>query len=100
LEETPLLRRAEFRVPVQMFVSLHSADQPAFEFTRTIDISCHGARVVTKKTWEPNQQLSIRSIRTNLHSLGRVTYCQPYKDDLFVIGIQTYATGDWTKGGR
>lgn len=100
MEETPLLRRTEFRIPMQMFVNLHSPDNPNFEFARTIDISCHGARVVTKKIWEPNQQLSIRSIRCNIRSLARVAYCLPYKDNLFVIGIQTYATGDWTKAGR
>ena len=100
MEQTPLLRRTEFRIPMQMFVSLHSPNNPSFEFARTIDISCHGARVVTKKTWEPNQQLSIRSMRCNLRSLARVTYCLPYEDNLFVIGIQTYATGDWTKAGR
>lgn len=85
---------------MQMFVSLHGQDDPNFEFARTIDISCHGARVATKKIWAPNQQLSIRSMRCNLRSFGRVAYCQPYKDNLFVIGIQTYATGDWTKAGR
>ena len=100
MEETPLLRRTEFRIPMQMFVNLHSPDNPNFEFARTIDISCHGARVVTKKIWEPNQQLSIRSIRCNIRSLARVAYCLPYEDNLYVIGIQTYATGDWTKGGR
>lgn len=100
LEEAPLSRRAELRIPLQMFVSLHSLDNPDFEFARTIDISCHGARVVTKKTWEPNQQLSIRSMRCNLRSLARVTHCLPYSDNFFVIGIQTYARGDWTKGGK
>jgi hypothetical protein len=72
LEQTPLLRRTEFRIPMQMFVSLHSLDNPNFEFARTIDISCHGARVVTKKIWEPNQRFSIRSMRCNLQSLARV----------------------------
>lgn len=100
MEQTPPSRRAELRIPMQMFVSLHSPDNPAFEFAHTIDISCHGARVVTKKIWAPNQQLSVRSMRCNLWSLARVTYCLPYTDSSFVIGIQTYATGDWTKGGR
>lgn len=100
MEETLLSRRAELRIPLQMFVSLHSLDNPGFEFARTLDISCHGARVLTKKTWAPNQHLSIRSMRSNRRSLARVTHCLPYQDNLFVIGIQTYARGDWTKGGR
>jgi len=98
LAETPLLCRKEVRIPVKMFVNLHSPDNPTFEVAPTIDISCHGARVVTKKIWQPNQPLSVRSIRGNLYSHARVVYCQPYTDDSFVIGIEMYyPRGDWTK---
>jgi hypothetical protein len=98
LAETPLLRRKESRIPMQMFVNLHSPDKPTFEVAPTIDISCHGVRVVTKKIWQPNQQLSVRSIRGNLYSHARVVYCQPYKENFFVIGIEMYyPTGDWAK---
>jgi hypothetical protein len=101
LAETPLLCRKESRIPVKMFVNLHSLDNPIFEVAPTIDISCHGARVVTKKIWPPDQQLSVRSIRGNLYSHARVVYCQPYQDNFFVIGIEMYyPTGDWTKPGR
>lgn len=83
---------------MKMFVNLYSRDNPNSELTRTIDISCHGARVVTKKIWRPNQQLSVRSIRGNLYSRARVAYCQPYEDKSFVIGIEIYSSkGDWTK---
>ena len=88
-------------MPMKMFVNLHSLDIPNFEVAPTIDISCHGARVVTKTMWQPNQRLSVRSIRGNLSSHARVAYCQPYKDNLFVIGIEmSYQTGDWTKPSR
>jgi hypothetical protein len=98
LAETPPLRRKEPRIPTKMFVNLSSLDDPTFEVTPTIDISSHGARVVTKKIWRPNQLLSVRSIRGNLYSHARVVYCQPYTDNSFVIGIETYyPTGDWTK---
>ena len=52
--------------------------------------SCDGG------VWQPNQQLSIRSIRGSLKSLGRVTQCQPVTDKRFVIGIEIYSPGDWT----
>ena len=101
MADTPLLRRKEARIPMKMFVNLHSADNPTFEVAPTIDISCHGARVVTKRIWRPNQQLSVRSIRGNLYSHARVVYSQPYKDNFFVIGIEMYyPTGDWTKPSR
>jgi hypothetical protein len=91
-----LVHRKEDRVPLKMFVNLSSTDNPSFEIASTIDISCHGARVVTRRSWEPNQQLSIRSIRGSTKSFGRVAHCQPYTDDRFVIGIDIYSPGDWT----
>jgi len=101
LGEMPPLCRKEVRIPVKMFVNLYDRDNQTFELAPTIDISCHGARVVTKKTWRQNQKLSVRSIRGNLYSQARVVYCQPYTDDSFVIGIQMYyPTSDWTKPDR
>jgi hypothetical protein len=82
-------------------VFLYNPDHPTFELAPTIDISCHGARVVTKKIWQPNQPVSVRSIRGNLDSHARVVYCQPYRDGSFVIGIEIYdPAGDWTKPSR
>jgi hypothetical protein len=96
MPETQLLRRKEIRVPLKMFVSLSTSDNPLFEIAPTVDISCHGARVVTAKSWQLNDQLSIRSIRGSLKCLGRVAHCQPYADNRFVIGIEIYSPGDWT----
>lgn len=84
-----------------MFVNLYDSGNPTFEVAPTIDISCHGARVVTKRRWQLNQLLSVRSIRGNLYSYARVVYCQPYADNFFVVGIEMYyTTGDWTKPNR
>jgi hypothetical protein len=91
-----LVHRKEDRVPLKMFVNLSSSDDPSFELAPTIDISCHGARVLTRRSWQPNQQLSIRSIRGSVKSFGRVAHCQPYTDNRFVIGIEIFSLGDWT----
>jgi hypothetical protein len=97
MEDTLLLHRKEVRIPLKMFVNLCSSDNPSFEISPTIDISCHGARVVTKRNWQYNEQLSVRSIRGNFYSRARVVHCQPYTDNSFVIGIEIYyPTGDWT----
>jgi hypothetical protein len=99
MAEMPLLHRKEVRVPLKIFVNLRSSDNASSEIAPTIDISCHGARVVTTRSWQPNQQLSIRSIRGSLKSLGRVAHCQPFTDNRFVIGIEIYSPGDWTAHG-
>jgi hypothetical protein len=91
-----LLRRQELRIPMKMFVNLHSSDNPTFETAPTIDISIHGARIVTKRNWRPNQQLSVRSMRGDLYSRARVVHCQPCTDSSFVIGIELYyPSSDW-----
>jgi hypothetical protein len=101
MADTPLLHRKEVRIPMKMFVSLRSSDNPSIEIAPTIDISCNGARVVTRRSWQPNQQLSVRSISRKLYSRARVVHCQPYTGNSFVIGIEMYyPTGDWTARDR
>jgi PilZ domain-containing protein len=80
-----------------MFVKLSSPGNAMSEIAPTIDISCHGARVMTRRSWRPDEQLSVRSIRGNLYSRARVVHCQPHTGDSYVIGIQMYyPTGDWS----
>ena len=97
MEHTPLLSRKEQRIPLKMFVKLSSPGNSSSEIAPTIDISCHGARLVTRRSWEPNEHLSVRSIRGNLYSRARVVHCQPHQGNSFVVGIEMYyPTGDWT----
>ena len=91
-------QRAESRIPMRMFLklSLHGSD--AFELSPTINVSCHGARVETKKHWQAGDQLWVRSIRGNLFSRARVAYCLPQSNNAFVMGLDfQYPTGDWTR---
>jgi hypothetical protein len=91
------LSRKEVRIAVKMFVNLASEDNPSAEIAPTIDISCHGARVVSKRRWQPNQQVSVRSIRGDFYSRARVIHCKPYTDTSFTVGIEMYyPTNDWT----
>jgi hypothetical protein len=80
-----------------MFVNLYSPDNPTFEIAPTLDISCRGARVMTKTFWQPNQHLSVRSIRGDIHSRARIVYCKPHTWDSYVVGLEMYyPAGDWT----
>lgn len=89
--------RKEVRIAVKMFVNLSSEDNPSAEVAPTINISCHGARIVSRRKWKPDQQVSVRSIRGNFYSRARVVHCQPYADNSFAVGIEMYyPTNDWT----
>ena len=97
----PLLRRAEARIPLRMFVRLSNPETGTFEIATTIDVSSHGARVVTKNVWQPNQDVFVRSIRGNLHSRARVAHCEQYGDDSYSLGLELYsASGDWAAPGK
>lgn len=97
MPDASLSSRKETRIPLRMFVNLYSPDNPNFDVTPTMDVSCHGARVLTKTLWKPNQHLAIRSIHGNLFARARVAYCQRWMGGSYVVGLEVYyPEGDWT----
>ena len=83
---------------MRMFVKLSLCGGETFELTPTINVSCHGARVETKRRWQSGEQLWVRSIRGNLFSFARVAYCQPQTDGTYAMGLDLlFPTGDWTR---
>jgi len=94
--DAPLLRRAESRIAFKMFVKLSDPATGAFEITTTIDVSCHGARLLTKIPWN-----RIQPIRGSLASRGRVAHCKTRGDGSYEIGLELYpSTEDWTRSGK
>ena len=55
--------RAETRIPKRILVRLWNLENDGFEITPTVDISSHGAQVVSRLVWQPNEQLLVQSIR-------------------------------------
>ena len=99
--DAPLLRRAESRISLKMFVKISDPVTGAFEITSTIDVSCHGARVLTKNHWATNRDLIVQPIRGSLSSRGRVAHCETRRDGAYEIGLELYPpTEDWTRSGK
>lgn len=97
----PLLRRAEHRISLKMFVKLSDPSTGEFEITSTIDVSCHGARLLTRSPWETNQALLVQPIRGHLPSRARVAHSETRDDGSHIIGLELYPqTEDWTKSGK
>jgi hypothetical protein len=91
-------QRSEPRLPMRMFVKLSIRGGESFELTSTIDVSCHGARVETKRLWELGEQVWVRTIRGSLYSRARVAYCQLQANNTYAIGLDLQSpTGDWTR---
>ena len=94
----PLSSRTEIRTPMKVLVELCSFENVTYEVAYTVDISAHGARVLTKNPWRSNQRLTVRSIQGNLYSSARVAYCQSAGGSTFAIGVELHQpTADWTE---
>jgi PilZ domain-containing protein len=92
----PARRRAEKRTSLRLFVKLSIPETNQFEVAHTLDISRHGALVVTKRVWAINEHLLLRSLRGNFSSYARVAHCKSLADHSFAIGLQLFnPTGDW-----
>jgi hypothetical protein len=93
--------RTENRIPEHVAVELYSFQNAAHEIASTINVSPHGARVLTKTAWSSNQDISIRSVPGNLYCRAHVVYCRPLLDRSFSIGLEFLRpTGNWPKLGK
>ncbi len=77
--------RTESRIPKKVVVELHGFENAAHEITSTTDVSPHGARVLTKHFWAPNQDVSVRAVPGKLSLRAHVIHCKPLPDSSFSI---------------
>jgi hypothetical protein len=85
----PEQQRIETRIPARVELELSGPDEPlVYEVTFTENVSRHGARVITKRRWRPNDSVLVKLPQECLPSGARITYCQPLKGDEFAMGLQ------------
>ena len=88
--------RAESRIPKRILVRLWNLENDGFEITPTVDISSHGAQVVSRLVWQPNEQLLVQSIRGHLYSRARVVHYRSLTYDSYMVGLHLHhPTQDW-----
>ena len=88
--------RAESRIPKRILVRLWNLENDGFEITPTVDISSHGAQVVSRLVWQPNEQLLVQSVRGNLYSRARVAHYRSLTYDSYMVGLHLHhPTQDW-----
>ncbi|HYT23413.1 MAG TPA: PilZ domain-containing protein [Candidatus Polarisedimenticolia bacterium] len=89
-------RRTENRMPLEVSITLVSLDLVTYEVTTTRDVSLHGASVLTKKQWAPNQRIDVRSLQGSFSGFARVVHFQQGKGASFVMGLEFFFTdGHW-----
>jgi hypothetical protein len=96
--DTTLLNgRIEKRVPMAVPVDLVIAEEMLVaERVVTVNVSPHGARVMTKRRWRAEEQLWLASLTSYFRVQGSVVYCQPLTNGDFCMGLRFRATFiDW-----
>jgi hypothetical protein len=89
-------RRVEKRIPMRMFVKICVPDERNYEIAQTVDISRHGARIVTNHSWDVNQNLVLRSLRGSFTSYARVVHCSFIAERSYSLGLQLFnPVGVW-----
>jgi hypothetical protein len=93
----PEEHRMEARIPTKVGLELSGPDEPLiYETTFTENVSRHGARVLAKRHWSPNDSVLVKLPQECLPSRARITYCQPLKGDQFAMGLQfSLVVYDW-----
>jgi PilZ domain len=93
----PQEHRMEARISRRVGLELSGPDEPLiYETTFTENVSRHGARVVTKRRWSPNESVLVKLPQESLPARARITYCQPSKDNEFAMGLQfSLVIYDW-----
>jgi hypothetical protein len=93
----PEEQRLEARIPTRVGLELSGPDEPlVYEIIFTENVSRHGARVLTKRRWSPNDSVLVKLPQECLLSRARITYCQPLKGDEFAMGLQfSLVVYDW-----
>jgi hypothetical protein len=88
-------QRMEARIPTRVGLELSAPVEPLiYESTFTENVSYHGARVVTKRRWSPNDCVLVKLPQECLRA--RITYCQPLNGDEFAMGLQfSLLVYDW-----
>jgi len=99
----PLDGRIEKRVPMAVPVDLViEGETLVAERVVTVNVSPHGARVVTKRRWRAEEQPWLASLTSYLRLQGNVVYCQPLTNGDFCVGLKFRASfidwGDWLWG--
>jgi hypothetical protein len=87
-------KRVTMAVPVCLVTAetLLVADQ-----AMTVNVSPHGARVITRRRWQPKEQPRLASSSGELQTQAKVVYCEPLTNGHFCVGLQFLSVIlDWT----
>jgi len=95
--QTRLDGRTEKRVTMAIPVCLVIAEKLLFaDQAKTVNVSSHGARIITRRRWQLEEQPRLASSSGELLAQAKVVYCEPLTNGHFCVGLQfRSAVMDW-----
>jgi len=78
------------RVPIVIVVRLvrmHDLLAEPAESTYTDNVSAHGARVISRHSWQPGEEVLVTSVKDGTAIRGSVVYCQQHETGGFCLGL-------------
>jgi hypothetical protein len=88
-DQRPFGGRIEKRFITSLPVYLASTEEPrAREQTLAENVSPHGARLISKRSWQPGEESLITPLTGESPKVGRVIYCVPKPGDRFYVGVE------------
>jgi hypothetical protein len=93
----PEEHRLETRIQTKVGLQVSCSDEPLlYEITFTENVSPHGARILSKRRWSPNDSVLVKLPQEGGPSSARITYCQPLSGDEFATGLQfSFLVYEW-----
>jgi hypothetical protein len=89
-------RRRESRIAIGIAMELSTADEPfVHETASTHNVSRHGARLLTKTHWRPNDRVLVHLPRALERSPARIAYCATLSEHAFAIGLKFFSPIKW-----
>lgn len=82
--------RKERRLPIIVVVRLTPLEHldEGDERTYTDNLSAHGLRVHSRRSWSPGEQVEIIPLKEETPVRGEVVYCQKLDNQRFVVGFK------------
>lgn len=89
--------RIQKRTATRVTLQISTAKRPfVTEWTQTENISLHGIRMVTKRPWNPEERVVVRSRHGSIQSRARVIYCVPMTEERYAVGLELFsAVSSW-----
>lgn len=89
-------KRDSFAVPVYFGSAQGAQGALAAERAVTVNFSSRGARILTRRRWEPEEKTYLVSFSRRLLLQGRVVYCQALDSQRYAVGLQfPYGHSNW-----